>query len=350
MKNRFFVLAILLTPHVVYASDNTGLVMNECRPIEGTSIYTQEFTGSVDEAINKPGGIAKGFFEFTSNGGKVPRECKCKLGGLLNNSDKWYDTTYFTATTPLSHSKHNRIQYLDLNDSLSVAMYYWIGKRNEYLDVPFKNEKNTYPELCTKVAHKSGGWTYNPSADTGAKGKIDLRFKKKVVGSTTFSGLVSTLYASLNKNVSSKEPIAQTYLNITVNTPAFCSIEEGSTINIDLGSVASQDMNYGKEPTGYNKRDLNLTFNCNFDGKLDLTMLGKASTLSDFYATTNTDVGIAIERNGNLVIPNKKGNEVPLDRNQVGHFDAKAYPVKTTSNVLTPGDYSGSVNVLIEVL
>lgn len=333
---------ILLIFFMGYVSPSLALNMFQCRPIDGVAIYTQEYSGDISESINKPGGIAKDFFEFNSGGGKVPRECKCR--SYDRDDSTWYDTTFFTATTPLTHSTHNGIQYLDLNEYLSVAMYYWIGKRNVYLDVPFTNEKNTYQERCVD------GWMTNLAADTGAKGKIDIRIKKQIIGSTQFHGLVSTLYASLKNSVSSPDPIAQTYLDLTVNTPAFCSIDEGSTINIDLGEVVSSDLNYGKEPTGYTKRDLNLTFRCNFDGQLDLTLLGKSSSLPEFFATSNSEIGIAIERNGSLVKPNEKGNSVPLDGSHVGHFDAKTYPVKTNNSAVLPDNYTGSINVLVEVL
>lgn len=333
---------LLFSFFIGYSSPSLALRMFQCKPIDRIATYNQEYSGDISEMINKPGGIVKNFFDFSNKGGKVPRKCKCLNYDRENIN--WYDTTFFTATTPLRYSIHNRVKYLDLNEYLSVAMYYWIGKRNIYLDVPFTAEKNTYPEIC------SDGWMMNENADTGAKGKIDIRIKKQIIGKTHFHGLISSLYASLRKSVSSPIPIAQTYLDLTVNTPAFCSIDEGSTISIDLGEVISSELNYRKEPTDYIKRDLNLTFRCNFDGQLDLTFLGKTSSLPEFFSTSNSKIGVAIERNGTLVKPNVKGNSISLDRHHIGHFNAKTYPVKTENSIVLPDEYTGSINVLIEVL
>lgn len=324
-----------------------GMKIHECGPINGTTVYNLKYEDGVDDSVNNPGGIVKDFFIFGSNADRVPRKCRCLSDDDRVNRDSdisWYSTSYFTATSPLSKYSAGGVQYLNLNESLSIASYYYIGKVNKYYTVPFNDKKNNYEERCVN------NWMENPSANTGAKGKIDLRFKKTVIGATHFSGLVSSLYASLRKSVNSTTPIAQTYLDITVKTPALCTIREGSNISVDLGIVASADMNKGAVPNSYTKRNVNLTFDCNFDGSLDLTLMGKASTLAEFYASSNSEVGIAIERSGKLIKPNQSGNQVPLDSHRVGHFDAKAYPVKTISGSPMPGDYSGSVNVFVDVL
>ncbi|MGF1793515.1 fimbrial protein [Photobacterium profundum] len=336
----------LLYVLLIFGSCNVfALKLHECGPINGTTVYNLKYEDGVDDSVNQPGGIVKKFFTFGSNADRVPRKCRCVSDDRSARDDiTWYTTTYFTATSPLSKYTSANIQYLDLNESLSIASYYFIGTINKYYTVPFNDKKNTYDERCVE------GWMNNPSANTGAKGKIDLRFKKTVIGATHFNGKVSSLYASLKKNVSSTTPIAETYLDITVKTPALCTIREGSNISVDLGTVASAEMNKGAVPNGYTKRDVNLTFDCNFDGSLDLTLMGKASTLTEFYASSNSEVGIAIERSGKLIKPNQSGNQVPLDSHRVGHFDAKAYPVKTISGSPMPGDYSGSVNVFVDVL
>lgn len=322
-----------------------ALKLHQCGPINGTTVYNLKYEDGVDDAANKPGGIVTDFFIFGSDADRVPRKCRCGDDDRNSRDSDDISTTFFTATSPLSiDTSRGGIQYLNLNESLSIASYYYIGKVNKYYTVPFKNKKNTVPQIC------DDDWSYNYTANTGAKGKIDLRFKKTVIGATHFTGKVSSLYASLKEYVNSPTPIAETYLDITVKTPALCTIREGSNISVDLGTVASADMNKGAVPNGYTKRDVSLTFDCNFDGSLDLTLMGKASTLTEFYASSNSEVGIAIERSGKLIKPNQSGNQVPLDSHRVGHFDAKAYPVKTISGSPMPGDYSGSVNVFVDVL
>lgn len=247
----------------------------------------------------------------------------------------------FTATSPLPVSVNDGTRtWYRVNEYLDTAVQIY-AKGLRY--IPFSN-------LYTASGNDSSG---AGQLTVGSSGVIDLKIVRPFVGTTDFNNIhIASVYMSHKSGVNSPVPIAEVYLTGTVAVPQNCTVNAGTVISVNLGTLYSTDFNHvGEMPDSYSPKSFTFPVQCNYGASLanlTLRVTGTASAdESSALQSSNPDVGVVItDNNGTTLVPNDSSSNVPLQLNQISADDystdvtLKAYPVSTTGKAPEEGTFT----------
>ncbi|UJF18681.1 hypothetical protein L0B53_16990 [Vibrio sp. SS-MA-C1-2] len=337
---------------------------NECQSLTGVELYHQQFQQQVENSENYSGKLIANALQYSNGKGGVELICQ---SGYNNRAGNERNNVYLSATTSYPVHRQGRNNYIQITPEISVASYYSINGKGHEESVPFSGKRVPTGKLKLmdndrQIDTDKKRSIFTTQTKGGGEGKIDIKFTQPISGRVHFNGLISQLYAGLNNHHPKRTAIAETYLNLDLMIPAQCTLREGSTMSIDLGTVASRDLTLNQKPQGYSPREIKLNFDCNVDGDVRLGLMGVASKDNHAFMTSNKGIALLIEDNGEIVEPNKmttlalSGNRGRYinskDKNNKNNIDFKAevYPVKTDNDVISAGPYQGAISISIEVL
>ncbi|QBC03413.1 fimbrial protein [Enterobacter cloacae] len=238
---------------------------------------------------------------------------------------------YFSADSTLTPTTNDGHQWYYINEYLDSTVALNIMGAAHY--VPFRNVR--------------GGMANDAATNTqvngGGSGKIDLRFKKAVMGSSSFENVhVADFYVTKSTTATSPEPVAQIFLSGTVVVPQNCVINAGTVISLDLGEMYSSDfISVGEKPRNVNAKSFNVPVSCNYGASLaNLTLRvdgTPAASVPDALETTNPDVGVKIIASDGMTLrPADTSSAIPITLDMVDsdtyttNVSLQAYPVSTT--------------------
>ncbi|TNV17209.1 hypothetical protein FH968_18460 [Buttiauxella sp. B2] len=249
---------------------------------------------------------------------------------------------YFSATSPLPVSSNDGTRtWYRVNEYLDTAIQI-VVKSLRY--IPFTN-------VYTAQGNDTNGRT---EMTAGSSGIIDLKIVRPFVGTTSFDNIhVGSVYL-MHKGFTSQSPtpIAEIFLNGIVSVPQNCTVNAGTIISVNLGTVYASDLKtQGEMPANYTPKSFNVPIECNYGASLanlTLRVEGTASANnSDALQSDNPDVGVVItDGSGGVLAPNNMNNNLPLQLNQVDADNysttvtLEAYPVNTTGNVPAEGTFT----------
>lgn len=305
-----------------------------CIPTAGTVNYNYNMGDvPVSSSYNVPGTLLPGIFNWDLGS---PYSMTCSCQGVT------VTPLYYTSEVPLPPG--HAANFYSINDYLDVSSYVWIaGFLNQYVQTPFKDVSNNHYLPC------EGGQWYNPNITAGSKGKLTLYVKKSFVSSVVIpSTLIIRLSGTKDLAVPATSPMANLYFSGSVTAPQSCTINAGTMINVDLGSIYSSEINtVGQPPVGYTAKSFNVPIKCSNTGggaNLTLRLEGTHSALvNSALQSDNKDVGVVITDNsGNPLIPNNLSSVVSfnLDSSENATVSLKAYPVNTTGNIPDEGRFT----------
>lgn len=246
----------------------------------------------------------------------------------------------FTATSSLQVSSNDGTRtWYRVNEYLDTAIQiYVMGLRY----VPFTN-------VYTAQANDAS----ITQMTAGASGVIDLKIARPFIGTTSFDNIhIADLFLSHKSGVYSPNPIAGIYLNGTVSVPQNCTVNAGTIISVNLGTVYASDFeNPGEKPVNYTPKSFSFPIQCNYGASLaNLTLRvdGTASASnSNALQSDNPDVGVIItDDNGTILAPNNLSSSLPLQLNQIDDDNysttvtLEAYPVNTTGTPPAEGTFT----------
>ncbi|ROS15278.1 type 1 fimbria pilin [Raoultella sp. BIGb0399] len=247
----------------------------------------------------------------------------------------------FTATSPLPVSSNDGTRtWYRVNEYLDTAIKI---NANGLRYIPFKN-------LYTASGNDSNGGT---QMSAGSSGVIDLKIVRPFVGTTSFDNIhVADVFLSHKSGVYSPNPIAEVYLNGIISVPQNCTVNAGTIISVDLGTVYASDFKApGEKPANYTPKSFSFPIQCNYGASLaNLTLRvdGTASAdNSNALQSNNPDVGVIVtDDSGTILAPNNLNSALPLQLNQVDEDNysttvtLEAYPVNTTGKPPAEGTFT----------
>jgi len=246
-----------------------------------------------------------------------------------------------TATSPLVESSNDGTRtWYRVNEYLDTAIQINAGGMRY---VPFR-------DIYTAVGNDSNG---NTQLTLGSSGVIDLKITRPFVGTTTFDNIhIADVFLSHKRGVYSPNPIGEVFLSGVVSVPQNCTVNAGTIISVDLGTVYSSDFTSpGQIPANYTPKSFSVPIQCNYGASLaNLTLRvdGTASAdNSNALQSDNPDVGVIItDQSGIVLTPNNMNSSLPLQLNPVDDDNysttvtLEAYPVNTTGNTPAEGTFT----------
>ncbi|MGB7801261.1 fimbrial protein [Buttiauxella sp.] len=221
--------------------------------------------------------------------------------------------------------------------------------------------------VCSTETRPQGGTSVKRKFRWSVIG-LTLYIKKAILGIETLpSTLVMQHYACLyfgagNCNTTSAQQVSNIWLSGSLSAPLGCTINEGSTIEIELGNIiSSQFVNKGQPPEGYSLKNVDISYHCDNNAvgnqnRIKLTLTADQGVVSNSNALIanmidRDDIGVRIfnENNQNVALDGNFEFEVPMDELGNGTIQIKAAPVSTTSSKPEPGAFEGNITVKMDI-
>ncbi|MDM2957924.1 fimbrial protein [Citrobacter sp. CK206] len=160
----------------------------------------------------------------------------------------------------------------------------------------------------------------------------------------------------------SAQHVSNIWLSGSLSAPLSCTINAGSTIEVDLGKIVSkQFVTRGQPPEGYALKNVDISYHCdgNAVGNTDRIKLtlsadqGVVDSSDPLIAKMlgRDDLGVRIfsEDNQNIALDGTFEFPVTMDEQGNGAVRIKAAPVSTTSATPAPGEFEGNVTVKMDL-
>lgn len=158
------------------------------------------------------------------------------------------------------------------------------------------------------------------------------------------------------------ELVSNIWLGGAITAPLSCTINEGSTIEVDFGTIVSkQFVEKGQPPASYALKNVDIRYHCADNavgsaGRIKLTLsadqgIADSSTPSIAKMLNKTDVGVRIydENSQDVALDGSYEFPVTLDESGNGVIKIQAAPVSTTTATPAPGAFEGNVTVKMDL-
>lgn len=198
--------------------------------------------------------------------------------------------------------------------------------------------------------------------------RFSLYVKQPIIGEETINPtLVVQGYACLyigsgTCESSDAQLVSNIWLSGNITAPLSCTINAGSTIEVDLGTLnRNQFVTPGATPQNYTLRDVDISYHC--DGltaddndKIKLTLTadqgvvdGSQSYIAKLIGRDDLGVRMFDVNNQNVVLDGSTYFPVSLDEQGNGVIRMKATPVSTTASKPAPGSFEGNMTVKMDL-
>ncbi|EJC0565141.1 fimbrial protein [Enterobacter cloacae] len=191
--------------------------------------------------------------------------------------------------------------------------------------------------------------------------------KKPILGVISFPPTLvvqnyACIYISGSCAPSDAELVSNIWLSGTISAPLSCTINEGSTIEVDFGElVSSQFVAKGQQPKGYTLKDVDISYHCDdnaigSDDRIKLTLTADQGVVDSSDPVIakmvgREDIGVKVYNEDNLNIALDGTYEFPvtIDEQGNGLVRIKATPVSTRNEKPQPGSFEGNVTVKMDL-
>lgn len=372
------ILVLFALPLVAQAAT---VILTNCFPPPVEYITTIDTELSSEN--NKSGQtISKSDYHFIATGPSVVADCACPKGMNTATTAYVYETT--AAGSPLPPGINN---YGYLTDHLDVDVTAYSDAINSpdgdgitpiYIDsypTPFASMKKINEtiklsegtnDVCSDATRPAGGSTVKREFKWNVA-VITLYVKQAILGEDTIPPtVIAQNYSCLSTGnycaVTDTQQVSNFRLAGKISAPLSCTINAGSTIEIELGNiVTSQFVAQGEPPASYTLRDVNISYHCDDpaaanSGKIKLTLsadqgvaLGSNSLIAKMLGRDDVGVRMFDQQNGNITLDGSLDLPVTMDEQGNGSIALKAAPVSTTSKKPEPGKFEGNVTVKMDL-
>ncbi|MBV7403496.1 fimbrial protein [Enterobacter sp. ENT03] len=231
-------------------------------------------------------------------------------------------------------------------ETLSVQTYMDINS-NGSLRVPFNNINNHAPDDHTKPAAKWG---------SGKSGHITIRVEKAIALSRIVipPTIIAELWGSHTLDSYGTSPLVQVVVSGSIMVPQACIIKAGTSVTMELGASWAGDYStLGEKPAGYTPVTTTIKAHCDNTLATEELNLGMHAPAAEggFGAikTNKAHLGIMLTAQSQHSVETRFRSDDPsirvpfhlAENNGEATITLQAWPVKTTSDDITPGDYVG---------
>lgn len=197
---------------------------------------------------------------------------------------------------------------------------------------------------------------------------VTFHIKKPILGKEVIpSTLVVQNYACLyygsgSCDAASAQLVSSIWLSGSLSAPLSCTINEGSTIEVDLGNIVSKQFKVkGVMPQGYTLKNVDISYHCDDnavgnDNRIKLTLSadqGVVDSSDPLIAKMlgRDDVGVRVFTDSDKDVALDGSYEFPVSMDEQGNGSVriKATPVSTTDDTPEPGKFEGNVTVKMDL-
>ncbi|GJA00987.1 hypothetical protein ECV0102_13350 [Enterobacter cloacae] len=196
-----------------------------------------------------------------------------------------------------------------------------------------------------------------------------LHIKKPILGEEVIPAtLIAQNYACLyigtggSCDATQAEHVSDIWFGGTLSAPLSCTINAGSTIEVQFGSIVSKQFTRkGQPPQGYALKSVDINYHCDDNAvgnndriKLTLTAdQGIVDSSTPYIAKLleRDDLGVRVydENSQNVALDGTYAFPVNLDEQGNGSVKIQAVPVSTTDATPAPGSFEGNVTVKMDL-
>lgn len=373
MHSRLYLLFFVLSGWFPAVTQATALKNCFSTPVNYNATYNHE----LNAADNHTGTT---LLENYLSGNGIDQEANCKCTGGVGTTTPVYE--YTGAASPLSPGSNGRgflTDRLDLivsgytdailsNTNLTlipVTTYPTpLDKMESRLDL--KNTEKT-ASVCSDDTRPPGGTTVKRQFRWNT---VSLKFVltrpifgSEVIPPTVVVQYYACLYYGSACTFADMQHVSDVTLNGLITAPLSCTINSGSTIEIDMGDVTTpQFIHKGQIPAGYRLRDVDIAYHCDdpeamgTSDKITLKLSadqgvteGSSSLIAKMIGRDDIGVRMFDENSNNVVLDGSVAFPVTLDQDGNGHIKMTAAPVGTKDAPPAAGVYEGNVTVKMEI-
>ncbi|MFG6653634.1 fimbrial protein [Scandinavium sp. M-37] len=163
-------------------------------------------------------------------------------------------------------------------------------------------------------------------------------------------------------NSSNATPVSTISLGGSITAPLSCTINAGSTIEVEMGNIiSSQFTAQGKPPAGYTLKNVDIDYHCDAPAVSNSSKIRLSLTADQGVSDTDSrliakmldrdDLGVRMfdENSNSVIMDGTVDFDVPLDSDGNGSIHLKAAPVSTTNKKPEPGKFEGNVTIKMDL-
>lgn len=198
--------------------------------------------------------------------------------------------------------------------------------------------------------------------------RANLYIKKPILGEEIIpSTLVVQNYACLffgsgGCSSAEAEHVSNIWFSGRLTAPLSCTINAGSTIEVDFGAiVSSQFVSPGQPPQRFTLKNVDIAYHCDGpavgnDDKIKITFSadqgvvdGSQSYIAKLVGRSDLGIRMFDDASQNVALDGTATFPVTLDEQGNGSIKMKAAPVSTTSSRPEPGNFEGNITVQMDL-
>ena len=158
------------------------------------------------------------------------------------------------------------------------------------------------------------------------------------------------------------QQVSTIWLSGSLSAPLSCTINEGSTIEVELGNIVSKQFRAkGQPPMNYALKNVDITYHCDDnavgnDDRIRMTLSADQGVLDSSdpliaKMLNRDDVGVRVftDDNKDVQLDGSYAFPVTMDEQGNGSVKIKAAPVSTTNATPAPGKFEGNVTVKMDL-
>lgn len=367
---------LFLMPGVTQAS---LIILTNC--FDSAADYSASYEHELSSSENKASYSYQASSHTPGSGAEIVANCSCPANVTSSSTVSEYDF----AGSPLAAGVSG---YGVLTDKLDIQ----VTGFNDAIDSPDGNGLSAisvkeYPtpigsmltqkadqkqtegsaDVCSDETRPTGGATVKRKFKLNML-RFSLYVKQPIIGEETINPtLVVQGYACLyigggTCESSDAQLVSNIWLSGKITAPLSCTINDGSTIEVDLGTLnRNQFVTPGATPQNYTLRDVDISYHC--DGltaddndKIKLTLTadqgvvdGSQSYIARLIGRDDLGVRMFDVNNQNVVLDGSTDFPVSLDEQGNGVIRMKAAPVSTTASKPAPGSFEGNMTVKMDL-
>nr|WP_314520918.1 fimbrial protein [uncultured Lelliottia sp.] len=186
---------------------------------------------------------------------------------------------------------------------------------------------------------------------------------KEIIPPTAVVQNYACLYFGTGKcDPGDAQQVSTIWLSGSLSAPLSCTINEGSTIEVDLGNIVSKQFRAkGQPPMNYALKNVDITYHCDDnavgnDDRIRMTLSADQGVLDSSdpliaKMLNRDDVGVRVftDDNKDVQLDGSYAFPVTMDEQGNGSVKIKAAPVSTTNATPAPGKFEGNVTVKMDL-
>ncbi|HGU9816917.1 TPA: fimbrial protein [Enterobacter chuandaensis] len=347
----------------------------------------QTYTISFDHEFTSSDNVANHDYDIPGHlvGAGADLEANCTCPGNLFSSSTVYETTF--AGSPLNPGTHGYGYLTDKIDADITGYTDAINSPDGNFLTPvtideYPTSRGNMNSIMGNTSAKTEGEASVCSSETRpadsatVKRKfrwnvvaVLLHVKKPILGEEVIPPMIiAQNYACLyigsgaSCDPTQAEQVSDIWFSGTLSAPLSCTINAGSTIEVEFGSLVSkQFVSKGQPPGGYALKNVDIAYHCDDNAvgntdriKLTLTAdQGVADSSTPYIAKLleRDDLGVRVydENNQNVALDGTYAFPVTMDEQGNGVIKIQAAPVSTTDTTPEPGRFEGNVTVKMDL-